>query len=695
MTQNSNIPGSWQSTSADLPEVHEILQQVAKAIYIEAKEAVPIDQQKIQVERAIALGFLKQQEDEVTFVESALKADYLVEYAVNELVAAWDNVDVFLKNISHLYRCSILLNYNLALGSRSICSLVHEHGKDLITRIIEVATLRSTEDISHDRFWHLYEIFCAALPDLRPEPKPLVDALEVIASINLGAGKIQYEIQGLLKQSQEIVEAFYQEFTSRSNRLFIEFIFTTLLILSQFDFYTAHQRALSLTGSCDSVEANLGIAVLGRLNYSAAGQSDLLAKTLDRFNEFLLQQNTELDLILTKAYGDLLDHSDEAIVKFVELSSRSDLTIRQEAAQVLFRRAEESFQKDWYKQALLAVLQKPLLHLEILKQLDFAIRHYVHNEPGFAIRVIEVFALNWDYTNNTDNTLSDITRYTLTELFNHYRNELNSALTQWFASRIPRLHHAASEIEHFFASIPSNNSSESADNNLKPSILLSKPVLDSLDELTVQQILSRIAGYVTGGISLAALILSAARREPISRSLAEQIVILLGDYVVYDYPVRAKEYLNNRLSEETTTEVERQIIQASLKRFDRYFQARQSLPPLKELQAPPSRIYAYYQAQWKQNADIVEQAKERSIFRTIFAGREIPIKYGKASAHFDEAAQKVSEPMRFAPLSYRYDVPQSDAIDPVGRAYQRWRWRLVGFEQATDTFETNSAEPEV
>jgi hypothetical protein len=694
MTQSSNIPGSWQSISADLPEVHETLQQVAKAIYIEMRDAVPLDQQEIQVEQAVALGFLKQQEDKVAFVELALQAEYLVEYVVNQLISAWDDIGAFLDAVDYLYRCSVLLKYDLALGTQSLCILAKERSTDLISRVIEVATLRSTEDVSHENFWHLYELFCVGLPDLRPEPKLFADAVELFARINPGAGKAQYEMQGLLKQSQETVEAFYQEFISRSNSLFIEFIFTTLIILSEFDFYTAHQRALSFTNSDDAVKVNLGIAVLGRLNYSHAQQPKLLTTTLTRFNEFLIQQDTEIDFRLTRAYGDLLKHSDEAITKFIELSSHTDLAIRQEAAQVLCRQAEKSFQQDWYKKALLAVLQKPLLHPEILKQLDFAIRRYVHNELNVAIRSIEVLALNWDYTNNTDSTLPDVTQYTLTELFNYFRDELNSALTRWFTSRIPRLHRAASEIEHFFAAMPSNNPNESTDHNLKPSILLSKPVLDSLDELTVQQMLCRVAGYVTGGVSLAALILSAAQREPISRSLAEHIIILLSDYVVYDYPIRAREYLNSRLGEETLTEVERQIIQAALKRFDRYLQARQALSPLKELQAPPSRIYAYYQAQWKQNIDIVEQAKERSIFQTIFGGREIPIKYGKASAHFDKVAQKVSEPMRFAPLSYEYDVPQSDVIDPVGRAHQRWRWRLVGLEQTMDILETDLTEPE-
>lgn len=694
MAQNNDFSNCWQSISINHPEVHAVLQQVAKAIYTEIKDAVSIDQQKIQVEQSIALGFLKQQEDKVAFVELALQAEYLVEYAVNQLVSAWDDIGTFLDTVNHLYRCSVLLKYNLALGTRSLCTLAKEHSTDLISRVIEVATLRSTEDVSHENFWSLYELFCVGLPDLHPEPKLLADAVEVFARTKSGAGKVQDEMQGLLKQSQETVEAFYQEFISRSNSLFVELVFTTLLILSEFDFYTAHERALSFTDSNDAVKVNLGIAVLGRLNYNRAKQSELLVTTLTRFNEFLTQQDTEVASRLIRAYGDLLDHSDEAIANFLELSSRPDLAIRQEAVQVLLRRSEEFSQKDWYKNVLLTLLQKPLLNPEILNQLDFIFCRYVHNELNVAIQFIGVLALNWDYTNNTDSTLSDVIQYTLTELFNHYRDKLNASLTQWFASRIPQLHRAASEIEHFFTSIPSNNPNESADHNLKPSILLSKPVLDSLDELTVQQMLCRIAGYVTGGVSLAALILSAAQREPISRSLAEQIVILLADYVVYDYPIRAKEYLNNRLGEETLTELERRIIQAALERFDRYLQARQALSPLKELQAPPSRIYAYYQAQWKQNVDIVEQAKKRSIFWTLLGGREIPIKYGKASAHFDRAAQKVSEPMRFAPLSYEYDMPQSDVIDPVGRAYQRWCWRLVGLEQAMDTLETDLTEPE-
>lgn len=243
----------------------------------------------------------------------------------------------------------------------------------------------------------------------------------------------------------------------------------------------------------------------------------------------------------------------------------------------------------------------------------------------------------------------------------------------------------------FFASVPSSNSSD--ENNLDPPILLHKPVLDSLDELTLQQMLYRIGGYVVGGVSLAALTLSAAQREPISQILVNQIVLLLSDHAIYDYPGEARRYLNSRLNVETLSQVEREIIQAALNRFDRYLQARQSLPPLKELQAPPSRIYAYYQAQWKQNIDIVEQAKERSIFR--FMSREIPIKYGKASAHFQSTTQSISEPMRFAPLSYEYEVPQSTLIDPVGRAYQRWQWRLVGVERITDDLETDSKEPEL
>lgn len=693
MTESSNIPGSWQSISTDLPEVHETLQQVAKAIYTEIKGAVSVDQQKIQVERSLALGFLQQQDDKVIFINSTLQAEYLVKYAVNQLDSAWDDIGTFLDNVDHLYRCSLLLTYDLALGTRSLCTLAKEHSKDLVSRVIEVATLTSTGDISHENFLHLYELFCAGLPDLRPEPKPLVDAVEIFASIYPGAEEVQHKIQGLLQQSRETVEAFYQEFISRSNPLFIEFIFTTLLILSQFDFHVAHQRALSFTDSCDSLKVNLGIAVLGRLNYSHAEHPELLATTCTRFKEFLAQQDAEVDFRLARAYGYLLDYSDEAVAMFVELSSRADLALRQEAARVLLHRREFS-QEDWYKNVLLTLLQKPLPHPDILKQLDFTISLYVHNELNVAVQAIEVLALNWDYT-NTHNTLADVVQHTLSELYNYSRDELNAALTRWFSSRIPRLHRAASEIEHLFASLPSNKPYESADNNLKPSILLSKPVLDSLDELTVQQILWRIAGYVTGGVSLAALILSAAQREFISQVLEEQIVILLSDYVIYNYPSRAGEYLSNRLSEETLAEVERQIIQAALERFDRYFQARQSLPPLKELQAPPNRIYAYYQAQWKQNADIVEQAKERSIFRTIFGGREIPIKYGKASAHFDNAAQRVSEPMRLAPLSYEYDVPQSDVIDPVGHAYQRWKWRLVGFEQAMNRLETNSEETEV
>jgi len=246
MTQSSDMPSSWQSITIKQPGVHAILQQVAEAIYTEINDAVSVNpQQEIQIEQAIALDFLKRQEDKVVFAESVLRADYLLKYATNGLISTWDDIGTFLDTVDHLCRVSILLGYDRALGAQSLCNLAHEHGKDLISRVNEAAILRSTEAVSHEHFWHLYDSFCAALSDLRPEPKPLADALEIIESVNPNAGKVQYEMQGLLMQSQEIVEAFYQEFISRSNPLFIEFIFTTLLILSQFD--REHVRFASLS----------------------------------------------------------------------------------------------------------------------------------------------------------------------------------------------------------------------------------------------------------------------------------------------------------------------------------------------------------------------------------------------------------------------------------------------------------------
>lgn len=451
MTQGNNVPSCLQSVKTHHPKVHMLLQRVAEEIFAKVEVAVSLDQQlETQVEQAITLGILQQRGDKIAFVEPKLQEDYLAQYAVNVLLPIWDDMSIFLEKIEQLYHCGILLGYDLALGARSLCTLTHEHSKDLINRVIEVANLRSNEDTTHEHFWHLYELFCAALPDLRPEPKPLANALEVIESVNPGAVKILYEIQGLLKQSQATAEAFYQEFISRSNPIFAEFVFTSLLILSQFDFQTAHRRATLLTGSSNPVEVKLGIAVLGRLNYNNAEQSELLAITLACFNTFLIQQDSEIASILTRAYGDLLDQSNEAIAKIVELSAHSDLVIRQQVAQVLCCRAEQFFQQDWYKVALFALLRKPLLHPEILGWLDSVIRRYVGTEPSCATQAIESLALNWDYIDHDDKALPDVVQSTLMELFNHRRDALAAALTQWFASKIPRLHRAATDIEHFF-----------------------------------------------------------------------------------------------------------------------------------------------------------------------------------------------------------------------------------------------------
>ncbi|MEO0933727.1 MAG: hypothetical protein AAFY21_08205, partial [Cyanobacteria bacterium J06641_2] len=284
----------------------------------------------------------------------------------------------------------------------------------------------------------------------------------------------------------------------------------------------------------------------------------------------------------------------------------------------------------------------------------------------------------------------------------------NAAITRWFASSDIQLHLAGSNVIHFFNSIPVGDDtvalaaddklhsahsrgntpevSSSANHHQETTevvrkkafanrvFTLSKEVLDTLDEQTVVCVLYRLAGYITDAPSLAALLLSAIKRETYSPDITKLIVGLLSEYVLYNYPRDAGEYLKSRMKKNDVTEIELNVIQEALNYSDAYFEARQKLPRLKELQPPSQRTYLLQLAKWKQQNAMMEETEQRSVLSSLFP--TVKLKHGRAVSY--ERDGNFTEPYKLASFSYEYELPQGEFIDPLGQAYQRFLWQKVG-----------------
>ena len=174
--------------------------------------------------------------------------------------------------------------------------------------------------------------------------------------------------------------------------------------------------------------------------------------------------------------------------------------------------------------------------------------------------------------------------------------------------------------------------------------------------------------------------------------------------MLYNYPRDAGEYLKYRLEESYVTalyicqiilnflktknhyfvlfvcnfscivEPELNIIQEALNRSDAYFEARQKLPRLKELEPSSQQTYLLRLAKLKQQTTMMEEAQRYSVLASILP--TVKLKYGHAVSHEQDGA--FTKPSKFASFSYDYELPQGEFIDPLGQAYQRFLWQKVG-----------------
>jgi hypothetical protein len=329
----------------------------------------------------------------------------------------------------------------------------------------------------------------------------------------------------------------------------------------------------------------------------------------------------------------------------------------------------------------------------MLNSLDYCINYCLKNDSNTALQLIEFIALGWDYSSGQQASLPKILDTTFIELHNNHLNALNGTITRWFASQNKQLHLAGTDVLRFFNSTPVHESDENATEVVhkktaknRLSITLSKEVLDTLDEQTVILVIYRIAGYITNIASLAAILLSALKRETYSPNLTSLIVEFLSDYVLYNHPLDAGQYLKSRMKDDDVAKAELKVIQEALNRSDAYFDARQKLPYLKELKPSSQRTHLLQLAKWKQEALMMKEAEQSSIFAAIFP--TVKLKYGRAIAY--EREGDFTEPSQMATFSYEAEFPQGEFINPLGQLRMRLQCQNVGLNNTK-----NSTEDEI
>lgn len=295
---------------------------------------------------------------------------------------------------------------------------------------------------------------------------------------------------------------------------------------------------------------------------------------------------------------------------------------------------------------------------------------------------MEAVVVGRDYgARDEEGELPEMLGSTFSELMVNRSEALAAAVTRWFASGERRLHRAARDVvRHHQGRIIGGGS---------PWPRLSKPVLDGLDEQTVAYALQRIMGHITiGGHYLAALLLSAVRRESCSQDFLNFVAWALGEHVLYNFPREAGDYLKGRVDADDASETEREVTQAALDRSEGYFEALRNLPRLEEFRPPSRRLYPLRLAHLKQQAAISEEADRRSVLASLFP--KIPLKYGRS--FFMERDGEYTESSELGEFSVGMDLPRGELIDPVGQQIQRLHWQSAGLKEDEDSTQNEPDE---
>ena len=519
----------------------------------------------------------------------------------------------------------------------------------------------------------LYEFRVDAAPQ-KEGGAGVPDTLESVfyATAGDGVGGLEYgAVEEVARRSRSEADRLYQVFVSRPNSPVVLIAANVLVGLSETDFPMAHQRALNLTVSEQTVLRRVGIAALGNFDYTGNGRTDLLGRTWGRLEALRAELDAGTDYVLVRAYGNLQEQAPRASGSLVELAGRSDPEVQYQLAFVLHQKAREAHSEPWFERVLLSLARVPISRQGTWKQVDYCTARCARYAPALVSKFAEAVAISHaDSVEREDTTLLELLSTAFSQLLQHHPEEIQGALTRWFSRPVRELHRAARDIIQRYYGPGSTGD---------PPLSLSKPVLDGLDEQAVADALYRILGHVVvDGRLLAALLLSALRREPYSPGLAELVAATLGGHVLYNFPGEAGDYLRGQLERDDVSELERNVARAALERSESYYEAREKLPALEELKPPEQRVYLLRLAQSRRQIAAMEEAGETSVIRTL--ATEIPLKYGRG--FFREQGDRFTEPSGLSELSYSIELPRGELIDPVGQARLRVTWQSAGMGEA-------------
>lgn len=190
-------------------------------------------------------------------------------------------------------------------------------------------------------------------------------------------------------------------------------------------------------------------------------------------------------------------------------------------------------------------------------------------------------------------------------------------------------------------------------------------VLEDVSTADLLFLARRVIGYVINADLQLALALSLLEVKDAKLRVHPFMASLLGDEIGYDYPGTTTKRLSAAIDAESDADT-KALLERIRDGLQGYLSQLDALPRLRELATPQGLQRAFRKVRAKQMDQGMREARRESVFSQLV--NQVQLKGGLSSFHY--VNNSFTEPMVLRPLSYSFELPRREALDPVGNAHR-------------------------
>jgi hypothetical protein len=431
-----------------------------------------------------------------------------------------------------------------------------------------------------------------------------------------------------------------------------------ILALSKSDYTKAVEVAREDGSSQVQLRAEAGVWALGRLLLVEQAPQESIKGVEEAVIEVINGNRGELKFhALSAATGAM--HKIPAFDSVLEqLAEESDQQVLALGARVLFFKSDQMRERGLTPRWLQLLTKLKPEFEGALRDLDYAMSRLlaVPENVEIVVSMLTKWVENHGQTVAVDSHTAELFDSTIRRLLQH-SEPWSLLVTDWLLSdqkAHPRV----------LAGILNQlNDSHTA-------LRLDKGRIDQLSAIDLVFLARRMLGYVHDRAQLTSLSLSLLQANDAEGRIYPMLRDVLVNQIGYDYPGSTMESLREA-AEASASEKDKGFLFEVVDEIDQAIAARASLPRLSELHPSPKLRQLLARARAKQMDASYEKAQEKSVFSQMVT--RIPLKAG--SGTFSYRDSNFDPPMKLSSASISFELPQREALDPIGNAMRLYQFR--------------------